>query len=423
MTTDAAISLGESYHYFLVDLLTDNLIAELPFTDVSWSQKVSAAGEFTGTIPVLDNSDLDLYWATIPGKIGVYVMRGSAAVFGGPIWSRDYDMSTKSLSVQAGSWESYLFRRHIWHNVSYSNQVDQYDVVRDLINLMQSDFSAVAVATDIVLPYPAAAGTKIDLDTRMSGKTQDTQTWLGTELRSFGEALVEFSNNLNGFEWNIEVAWDETLQRFTRKLVFRDTPPAQLPTGIEYAGERPGLDRNIFEHPGNIINITLAETADEAATRYYVVGGAPEGLTVGEEFKPRGVWNNDVFLAADWPLIEAIDSSRHPNVAGQATLDGYAKVYGQRARPPVPTWTVTVNGDMDPTIGSYKAGDWCQIVTNEDKFILSRIAQSAHRPEDDPTGTGLIKRIMGFSVEVPTVSQFNETVTLELADEWTVTNA
>lgn len=399
----------EIYRYFVADLLTDRVIAEIPFTDVTWGRKVSLAGEFSGTIPAIDTmQDLDLYWATMPGKTALYIMRGEDTVWGGLIWSREYTLSTQSLVITGASFESYLYRRYIWHSLTYANTTDEYAVARDLISRMQADFQALVQPADGVDIWPTASTLHIEVDPRSAGKTQDTQTWLGYELKSFGEVLAEYSNNLKGFEYNINVEWDASFGHFRKFLNFRDTPPSQTPPTQNYTGSRPGMETNIFEHPGNIIEMSLAESADVSATRYFVLGGAPEGIDT--DFKPKGAWNNEVFLQGGWPLLEFVESSKHSTTSNVTTLEGYARLYGRRAKPPVPTWTITVNGAMDPIIGSYEPGDWCRIMVN-DHFVISHLNNFAQ-------GGGVVKRIMGYSVAVPTVPQKPETVSLELADEW-----
>jgi len=42
------------YRYYTVDLLTNNVIAEIPFTGVSYERALSKAGSFSGTIPMID---------------------------------------------------------------------------------------------------------------------------------------------------------------------------------------------------------------------------------------------------------------------------------------------------------------------------------------------------------------------------------
>ena len=78
------------YRYFTTDLLTNDLLAEIPFQGVSWSRALRRAGEFSGSIPVVDETaHLDLYNTTMPGRTGLYVTRDDKCVWGGIIWARE----------------------------------------------------------------------------------------------------------------------------------------------------------------------------------------------------------------------------------------------------------------------------------------------------------------------------------------------
>ena len=88
------------YRYYTVDLLTNNVIAEIPFTSVSYERALSKAGSFSGTIPMIEaTSSLNLYETTMPGKTALYVLRNGVCVWGGIIWSRSYSPSNKTLKV------------------------------------------------------------------------------------------------------------------------------------------------------------------------------------------------------------------------------------------------------------------------------------------------------------------------------------
>ncbi len=400
------------YRYYLAWTVSGDLALELNFTGVTWSRQIRRAGSFSGKVSFEDDKRLaEAYWGTMPGKMSLYVTRDNKPVWGGFVARRSYDASTRELSVEATGFEAYLYRRTIWHDTVQSNATDQYQVVRNLMALMQTDYEGLATAADRGDPHPDNANLGITVDSRNSGKTQDTQTWRGFELQNFGDALEGFSDNLNGFEYNIEVGWNLAKDQFTKKLVFRDTPPSQLPVGVEYTGSRPGLDENFFEFPGNILSVGYEDTVDDAGTRQWVVGAQPE--PVGEEELPskRGVWENEAYLSTNWPMFENIESSSHSDVSNEATLDDYARSYGQRSKPPVPAWTVTVNGAMNPHVGTYGPGDWCRLVVT-DPFLSQAI---------DSTGTVtkvLTKRIAEFTVAVPDTEQVPEVVSLTLIDEW-----
>jgi len=108
------------YRYFVTDLLSNSLLAEIPFQGVSYERSLKSAGKFSGNIAVIDATDqFNLYENTMPGKTGLYVVRNDECVWGGIIWSRSYSLTEKSLSVQASEFTSYLYHRNIWRTFSH----------------------------------------------------------------------------------------------------------------------------------------------------------------------------------------------------------------------------------------------------------------------------------------------------------------
>jgi hypothetical protein len=95
------------YRYFLTDLLSNQVISEIPFSGVSFERANRRAGSFKGKIPLIEaTKGLDIYEATMPGRTGIYVLRNDVCVWGGIIWSRSYDVADKELSVSGGEFLS-----------------------------------------------------------------------------------------------------------------------------------------------------------------------------------------------------------------------------------------------------------------------------------------------------------------------------
>jgi len=112
-----------TYRYFLTDLVSNQVIAELPFTGVSYERQLRKAGNFSGSIPVVAATEkLNIYEATMPGRTGLYVMRNDVCVWGGIIWAREYSESNKTLSVDASEFTSYFYHRHIWQTLIYGSE-------------------------------------------------------------------------------------------------------------------------------------------------------------------------------------------------------------------------------------------------------------------------------------------------------------
>ncbi len=103
------------YKYYVVNIVTNQVIGELPLNGVSYTRALKDAGDFSGTIALTDEiAGIDVYTATMPGKNAIYVTRNGVCVWGGPIWSRSYDVVAKTVSINANEFTSYYQHRKIW---------------------------------------------------------------------------------------------------------------------------------------------------------------------------------------------------------------------------------------------------------------------------------------------------------------------
>jgi len=103
------------YRYYAVDFMSNQILAEIPFQGVSWGRALKGAGTFEGRIPVIDQTDsLNLYETTMPVVTAIFVVRDGVCVWGGIIWTREYDAISKTLNVSASEFTSYFHHRKIW---------------------------------------------------------------------------------------------------------------------------------------------------------------------------------------------------------------------------------------------------------------------------------------------------------------------
>ena len=130
-----AVNTGSStelvdYRYFVTDLQTNELLAELPFRGVSYSRSLGEAGTFTGDLPVIDATyNYSIYENTLPGKTALYVVRNGVCVWGGIIWGRTYSLIDKITSITAAEFVSYLSHRVVWK--TWSSDYEAEAVVAD----------------------------------------------------------------------------------------------------------------------------------------------------------------------------------------------------------------------------------------------------------------------------------------------------
>jgi hypothetical protein len=270
-------------------------------------------------------------------------------------------------------------------------------------------------------PYASNSDLGIEIGTNeTSGLYQDTQYLRGYELKSVGEILEEYSNDLNGFEYRIDCDYDLTTASFTRTLVLlniENPNPLEDTSVTQTDAERLGYNQVVFEYPGSISTFTVEESAEDAATRFFVEGNITD--LSDEASQPYAVaadislLNNP--LGKSWPLLDQVEVIN--NTADEDVLYEYAKEYLYESKPPMGDFNLTVNGSLTPVIGSYSPGDWCSLII-DDPFVLARLADD-QEPRDDI----IVRKIASYKVSVPDNPAFPETVNLELITDWKVDTA
>ena len=267
-------------------------------------------------------------------------------------------------------------------------------------------------------PYASNSDLGIQVGTNeTSNLYQDTQYLRGFELKSVGEILEEYSNDLNGFEYRIDCDYDITTASFTRTLTLLniENPNPLNDTSADLTdAERLGYNQVVFEYPGSISTFTVEESAEDAATRFFVEGNisdlsdaASQPYAVAADIS---LLNNP--LGRSWPLLDQVEVIN--NTGDEDVLYEYAKEYLYESKPPMGEFSLTVNGSLTPVIGSYNPGDWCSLII-DDPFVLARLADD-QEPRDDI----IVRKIASYKVSVPDNPAFPETVNLELITDWKV---
>ena len=233
----------------------------------------------------------------------------------------------------------------------------------------------------------------------------------GFELKSVGEELDTYSDSIDGFEYRIDCTYDTVTSSFKRTFVlipinFPDPPPAGEASPIT----RFGAQNLVFEFPGNISTVSIDESAEDAATRFFVVGSDP--ALGGDASQPYAVASAKDLLDDGWPLLDGETSKN--DLLDEAALYDYASRYISEFRPPVSDVKVSVNGSLAPQVGTYSPGDWCCLII-DDYFIQQRLLSRL-----EPRSDLLVRKIESFKVSVPDNPSFPEQVELGLITEWEV---
>jgi hypothetical protein len=273
-----------------------------------------------------------------------------------------------------------------------------------------------------------------------SSKSLTNSPLAGSQLASVADILQKYTDTIEGFEYRIDVKLTEVspgVRKFERIFVLIPIYPesltqylATLPGGKLAKGQvaHPvafGADKIVFEYPGNTSNVSLAENAENSATRMFVVGNNNRAATGAET--PYSAAADIKLLSDGWPLLDAKQTQEWPikpsPYANLDKLDNYddetgfyrvAEKFLAESKPPVGDFIISVNGSLNPVIGSYNPGDWCSVIIN-DEFVKTRL-NSVLEPRKDV----LVRKIDSISVSVPNNPAFPEQINLQLTTNWQV---
>ncbi len=360
------------YRYLFYDLLTNAPLADLPLKKVSFDKRLNEVGSFTGQLPIGDPRVQKLQpWASItPNRTALYVDRGGRIVWAGIVVPRRYSQGDKvggtPLTIEVNAAETmYYFRdkRIIAADTTFS-AVDQLTIAQSLVNTAQGVRNG-----NIGLQVPS----------NVSGITR-TQTWLGSERKKVGQALIELSQLDQGFDWRIDVDYGLGGQP-------AGVPGKQLVLGYPRVGEPWPTTGWMFEFPGNVADYDWEEDGSQQAITAYVQGGG-SGPTMAASSS-----SVTALLDAGFPQLDEVFQAKDqtdPNVIAARAVAA-AKAYSS----PVALPKILVRADQDPVFGSYALGDDCLLRITSPQFPASggsvgysgywRIIEMRVQPQDDTT--------------------------------------
>lgn len=365
--------MATQYRYLFADLLTNDILAELPLTGVTFTQVLNSPGSLNARLLISDvrEDQYDIEGSTIPARTAIYVDRDGVLVWGGIIWLRRYNSETQTIDITAREFLSYLESRRVATSQAFNN-VDQLTVAQSLLNTAQS-----ATNGNIGLIVP----------TNTSGVLV-SRVFYGYELKDLYSAIKDIATQEDGFDFNCDVRYDsnnDPIKVVDLAYPFRGTP---------YVSTDPAAI--VLEYPGNVVAYEFPEDGATAANAMYGVGpGSNEGKLIASAFIPSQ-------LAAGWPLLE--DTTTYNDVYDPNLLANLTAAEVLAKKEPIATVKVVLPAYVDPVLGTYKTGD----------EVLLRITDVRFPPNGPGFGLSVVKRIVSINVEPG--EDGPERVTLVLTD-------
>ncbi len=342
------------------------IIAELPFTDVNFTQQLNSIGTFQGHVLLsgINTDNLNVYNGTIPGKTILWVLYSdpvtltSVPVWSGVIWAREYDSASQTLSINAQEMMSLYNRRRISTTKNYASTF--YDPMYIAYELMK---------------YAEA------LPHGKTGLTYNTNTsvyatkklYEGYELKSVYQAIKDLASNFFDFKIAPLVSGGDLINRF----YLGD------PLGTVYSAS--SLLAPVFQFPGNLVEYKFPEDASGAANKLYGLGyGANNSKILATAIDPAKI------TTGDWPLLE--DTANYVDIGDLQLLKDLTLGQLNAISYPPTTIEVVIPPYIDPFYPSYNIGDQVRMDIQDDYFpsglngeILRIIAISVAPGENGPS--------------------------------------
>ena len=344
-----------TYRYLFADLLTNEIIAELPITGVSFTQQLNQAGAFSAHLLLsgVNTYGYNVDTATQPTRNAVYVDRNGILVWGGVIWSRSYNSADQILSITAREFESYFEHRLISTTRAFTN-TDQLTIVKTLVD----DAQALPNGDIGVITPTVTSGVLID------------RVYYDYEYKNIYSAIQDLSKQDDGFDFNIKVEYDGVTFEPKKTLVLGYPRTGNVDTGI---GD---IQTPVFFFPaGNIVEYSYPEDGSIVANNLYVTGaGSNEGkLLANAQDTPS--------ITAGFPLLDITVS--YSDITDQTVLDELAVAQVQVVATPPPIISVVVPAFVQPEYGTYAIGDDARLIIQDERF---------------PEGLDAVYRIVGLNV-------------------------
>lgn len=338
------------YSYTIHDLKTNIQICEIPFTGVKYSKRLNDSGAFTGTVtlgPGAKARIADPYDVTMPARRCLYVWRDGVPQWGGIIWTRKYDSTTKQIQVGAGDWWSYFDHRKVLtvltlpvnptftvaQGVLTYTAVEQNQIARNLIAQ-----AALHTGGDI--------GIVLDTSTSLNPRTAN---YRGYEMQDVGQALRQLAGLIDGPDMIFEVSRNLDSQGRPERLFLQGTP---------HMGQQGSPW--VWEYGGNLAAYEWPSDGTRFASRAFAAGeGTVEGTPIAV--------SEDATLYGSWPLMEV--ETAYTTVSDPNTLQDHADADQQVATRPVVLAKCTVRGNMDPVVGAWGMGDDARVVIKDDFHV------------------------------------------------------
>lgn len=362
--------MAAQYTYLTTDLRTNQVLGELFLGGVSLDCQLNTAGNMTAGLTLGDYrmDDSEVLHRTQPGRTAFWVYRESVIVWGGIIWTREYQSNGKALTLTGQTFESYAAKRFPRSDLQETTHKyegsGQCQIIDNLWHRMQS-----------------VPGGDIGVQPMGSLPKDDKTRFL----------------TVHG--WDLSVSYDDIIQSLINRAVDapdftirwkedgNGLPLKVIQSGINIGDSVQATDL-VVDYPGQVVDYTYTENAASGASRWWAVGSGNGAKTI------VGSQTSDTQIDAGYPLIEMVNDY-NSDTTQDAVADHSETDLANHPLPEI-THQIDLNGSGFPAFGSYKLGDYCIVNIVDNRF---------------PDGRIFKKRAIGWTISPPDSGQGTEQIT------------
>jgi len=333
-----ARGVGDSeFQYRFYDLYTMQPLGSMPINKATYTKKLNGAGSFQGTIYLEDPRLQGLAPIAMchPGRTALFIDVGGTLDWGGVIWTRNYQRTTRTLTLGGSEMWSYIYSRIQAkdYSTSWIGPTDPMQIAKTVVQ------DALAVANSSLSSLAAS----------VQGSTP-TAEWVSMafpyiQLQTVG-MIVQMMQQMGysiGYDFAVDVSYDQDFN-----------PLTQLTLSNPRRGRSAGTT-GLMVDVSQCVDWTYPEDASRTGNKLYETSTAAASML-------------DIEVAAQplqdgYPLLEQL--VEHPNINSvptgnlQEVLHAVARGdLAVMAYPAVtPTVTVAIANSSSLQLGDFIIGD------------------------------------------------------------------
>lgn len=306
-----------AYRFLYRDVLSGQLLGELPLESCTYGETLNKPGSFSATMALRPETGVQTITSSTlkPGSTALYVERDGVIVWAGLLWTADGNVDGNEMNLAGAGFMSYFAKREIRSSLAFASADQASVIAQTIIATAQIQYGSIVVIDAYSTPA--------------TGILRD-RTYYAYEGKPVLEAIEQLAGVRDGFDF-----------RTSTNSSYATTLVTQFPATGRKTSFVLDMDANVellsFSIDAtNIVNTVTARGAGEGDTGLNITAVNAPGIL-------------------EFPLYEQTVS--YTDVRDAATLEAHAKRALDRGKQATLMLKVALYTGMEPGLGAFIVGD------------------------------------------------------------------